>query len=145
MKRTFSILLIGLLLALTCPPFSFLGQTASQTTPESGTIESRERGIVALAQTLREMTNPYTVLCVAAHPADADFATLAYYHHKFGARVAVVIVTRGKGQDAEAQTRETLQRAFAVGADTYFLNLPDSGYAKSAEEALRQWGRDLLL
>ena len=33
----------------------------------------------------------------------------------------------------------------ALGADAFFLNLPDFGYSKSSSEALRLWGRDAAL
>ncbi len=124
---------------MACPRLLISEQAESRALPPS----NEERGMVALAQTLLEMTNPYTVMCIAARPADADFATLAYYHHKFGARVVVVFATDSNSKTPAAQQpRETLRRAHLVGADAYFLNLADFGYAKTADEALRLWGRD---
>ena len=144
MKRA-SIIFIWLT-AIASPVFFSPARAASRAILITDAMNNEDRGIVALAQTLREMTNPYTVMCIAARPADADFATLAYYHHKFGARVCAVIATRGDSEESQQQqTSEALKKAYAVGADTYFLNLADFGYAKSIDEALQVWGRDEVL
>ncbi|HEX8088539.1 MAG TPA: PIG-L family deacetylase [Blastocatellia bacterium] len=112
-----------------------------------------ERGLIALDQSLREVNNPFTLMCVAAHPDDVDEATLAYVRKNLGARAVIVFATRGEGRESPAggtldgdlavvRTREALETARAVGADAFFLNLKDFGYSKSAEEALSIWGHD---
>lgn len=110
-----------------------------------------ERGIVALDQTLRELTNPFTVMCVAASPGEIDDGTLAYYHKKLGARAVIVLATRGEAEPGlmadrfgnelgALRTREALGSARLIGADMYFLNLRHSGPSKSADEVLASWG-----
>src|SRR5712691_6719706 len=73
-------------------------QTA-QAQPQQARIED-ERGIVALDQSLREITNPFTVMCIAARPGDEDDGTLAYVRKKLGARVVILFATRGEGVDS---------------------------------------------
>ncbi|MGA9772459.1 MAG: PIG-L family deacetylase [Blastocatellia bacterium] len=115
-----------------------------------------ERGFVALDQTLRALTSPFTILAIAAHPDDVDEGTLAYYHKNFGARTVIVFATRGEGGESASRselnqelglvrTREALDLTRVLGADAFFLNLRDFGYSKSAEEALNAWGHDEAL
>jgi LmbE family N-acetylglucosaminyl deacetylase len=110
-----------------------------------------ERGIVALDQTLRELTNPFTVMCVAASPDGIDDGTLAYYHKNLGARAVIVLATRGEAEPGlmagrfgnelgVLRTREALDSARLIGADLYFLNLRHVGPSKSADEVLASWG-----
>ncbi|MCI0485855.1 MAG: PIG-L family deacetylase [Blastocatellia bacterium] len=115
-----------------------------------------EQGLVALDQALKELTNPFTVMSVAAHPEDVDYGTLAYYRKKLGARTAIVFVTRGEaGRRADqhdpdenrgvARTREAARAARLLGADAYFLNLRDFGEAKTPEEVFSVWGHQEAL
>ncbi|HXG64250.1 MAG TPA: PIG-L family deacetylase, partial [Blastocatellia bacterium] len=115
-----------------------------------------ERGIVALDQFLRAMSNPFTVMCVAARADDVDYGTLAYYRKKIGARTVIVLATRGEGGESAVgpetgkelgivRTREALEAAKIAGADVYFLNLRDFGHAKTAEEVLSAWGKEEAL
>jgi LmbE family N-acetylglucosaminyl deacetylase len=112
-----------------------------------------ERGTVALDQALREISNPFTILCVAARPGDEDDGTLAYFRKKLGARVVVLFATRGEAEDSPTRaeldqdlgavrTREAIEAARVIGADVSFLNLRDIGYSKSADEVLSIWGHD---
>ncbi len=115
-----------------------------------------ERGIVALDQSLREITNPFTVLSIAARPGDEDDGALAYVHKKLGARAVALFATRGEGEDSTTSgetdealgaihTRESVEAARVLGADVFFLNLRDTGYSKSADETMRIWGHDEAL
>jgi LmbE family N-acetylglucosaminyl deacetylase len=115
-----------------------------------------ERGIVALDQVLRDLTNPFTVVAIAARPTDIDEGTLAFYRKNLGARVALLLVTRGEGEASSTRpeldqdlgvirTREAIEVARMVGADVFFLNLRDFGYSRTAEDALRVWGYDEAL
>jgi LmbE family N-acetylglucosaminyl deacetylase len=115
-----------------------------------------ERGIVALDQSLREITNPFTVLCIAARPGDEDDGTLAYVRKKLGARAVILFATRGEGEESPVRaeldrelgavrTREAIEAARVIGADLSFLNLRDIGYSKSADEVLSAWGHDEAL
>ena len=109
-----------------------------------------ERGIVALDQALREITNPFTVLCLAARPGDEDDGALALVRKKLGARTVMLYATRGEGDESSTRaelnrelgavrTREAIEAARVIGADLSFLNLLDIGYSKSADEVLSAW------
>lgn len=115
-----------------------------------------ERGVVALNQALRDLGNPFTVMAVAASAADIDYATIAYYRKRLGAKTIITLATRDEtGEKGAARrfqeetgvvnTRRALAAANLVDSDLYFLNLPDSGYTKSAEEALGKWGHEAAL
>lgn len=153
--RPIAILLIPAILIFGAPRYaSNVGVAASPETPNQ--IVEDERGIVALNQSLRDLTNPFTVLSIAARPGDEDDGTLAYLRKNLGARTVILFATRGEGEsslmrpelDQElgvVHTREAIEAARIVGADTYFLNLRDIGRSKTAEEALSVWGRDVAL
>ena len=115
-----------------------------------------ERGIVALDQALREVSNPYSVMCLSAGPRDVDWGTLAYYHKRLGGRAVVVLATRDEARAinsrstlafaaGELNTDRALEAARIVGADVYFLDLPDSLQASSPDEWLGMWGNDEAL
>ena len=115
-----------------------------------------ERGIIALNQALRDLGNPFTVMAVAASAADIDYGTIAFYRKRLGAKTIITLATRDEtGEKGAARrfqeetgiinTRRALAAANLVDSDLYFLNLPDSGYTKSPEEALSKWGHDAAL
>lgn len=111
-----------------------------------------ERGIVALDQALRELANPFTVMAIAARPEDADYATLAYYRKKLGARTVILFATRGESGGSNPaspavnfaiiNTQKAVEAAQSIGADVYFLNLSDLGYINSVDKILSQWGHE---
>ncbi|MBI3650063.1 MAG: PIG-L family deacetylase [Acidobacteria bacterium] len=111
------------------------------------------QGIAAIAEALKDLTNPYGLACVATKLEDVDFATLDYCHHKLGAKVSIILATRNEADNDATpvaadeasgvrQTRKALQAAQAIGADVYFLNLRDFGFTDSAAEAFGNWGKD---
>lgn len=111
---------------------------------------------VALYQALLDLTNPWTVMCVAAHPDDEDGATLTVLRRKHGVHTVTVFSTYGEGgQNAigpelyeelgAIRTRETLEASKVQGSEAHFLGLRDFGFSKSAEEALRVWGKEEAL
>lgn len=117
---------------------------------------AEDLGRVALVQALKDATCPLTLMCVAAHPDDEDGATLAYYRMKYGVRTVAVIATRGEGGQNEIgpelygelgaiRTREMMNAAKVEGSELRFLNLPEFGFSKSAEETLEKWGHDVAL
>ncbi len=160
MKLTFSFVATLALLLSGAPPrdrfvHAFCFPQAARAQPPQATIDD-ERGIVALDQSLREITNPFTVLCIAARPGDEDDGALAYLRKKLGARVVILFATRGEGEDSPTRpeldqelgavhTREALEAARIIGADVFFLNLRDTGYSKPADQALSNWGHDEAL
>jgi LmbE family N-acetylglucosaminyl deacetylase len=110
----------------------------------------------ALHQALLDLSNPWTVMCVAAHPDDEDGATLTVLRRKFGVHTVSVFSTFGEGgQNATGpelyeelgaiRARETHAAAGIQGSEAWFLALRDFGFSKSAEEAFRIWGHDEAL
>jgi LmbE family N-acetylglucosaminyl deacetylase len=111
---------------------------------------------VALYQALLDLTSPWTVMCVAAHPDDEDGATLTVLRRKYGVHTVTLFSTFGEGgQNAVGpelyeelgaiRTRETVEASRVQGSEPHFLGLRDFGFSKSADEALRVWGKDEAL
>jgi LmbE family N-acetylglucosaminyl deacetylase len=91
------------------------------------------------------------LMCVSAHPDDEDGATLAYYTHIRHVKAYSVFYTRGEGGQnvigpelykelGEMRTEETLAASKILGTQVYFLNFPDFGFSKTANETFRKWG-----
>jgi len=104
-----------------------------------------------LHQALLDLSNPWTVMCVAAHPDDEDGTTLTMLRRKYGVHTVSLFSTYGEGgQNAVGpelyqelgviRARETMAAAEIQGSEPYFLGLPDFGFTKSAEETFRIWG-----
>ena len=148
--RTVLLVLVLVCLSIALPSAS--GASGTNRLQRSQPSGVEDRGIIALDQVLRELTNPYSVMCVAAGYDDVDWGALAYYHKKLGARAIVVLASRsgagleGAGEPGEDRaivaTRRALAAAQIVGADVHFLDLRDSGDSKSADDLLKQWGLD---
>jgi LmbE family N-acetylglucosaminyl deacetylase len=94
------------------------------------------------------------VMLVASHPDDRYVLPAAYLRFRYGYRVAVVLFTRGRGGQnskgnetgealARLRTMETEAGAAHLGIKIYYLNRPDGGFCRTAQEALDQWGRQL--
>ncbi|MCM3869171.1 MAG: PIG-L family deacetylase, partial [Pyrinomonadaceae bacterium] len=109
-----------------------------------------------LHQALLDLTNPWTVMCVAAHPDDEDGTTLTILRRKHGVHTVSLFSTYGEGgQNAVGpelyeelgaiRARETIEAAKIQGSEPYFLGLRDFGFSKSAEETFRVWGHDEAL
>src|SRR2546423_9070701 len=109
-----------------------------------------------LYQALLDLTNPWTVMCVAAHPDDEGGATLTLLRRKYGVHTVTLFSTYGEGgQNATGpelyeelgaiRARETMEAAEIQGSEAYFLGLRDFGFSKSADEAFRVWGHDEAL
>ena len=103
-----------------------------------------------LYQALLDLTNSWTVMCVAAHPDDEDGSTLTVLRRKYGVHTVSLFSTYGEGgQNAVGpdlyenlgviRARETMAAAEVQGSEPYFLGLRDFGFSKSAEEAFRMW------
>ena len=133
--------------------FLFVSQFAIQTqkahTQETGFIDRAIRA--GLHQSLLDLTNPYTVLCVAAHPDDEDGSTLTVLRRKYGVHTVSLFSTYGEGgQNAVGpelyedlgviRARETMAAAEVQGSEPHFLGMRDFGFSKSAEETFRAWG-----
>jgi LmbE family N-acetylglucosaminyl deacetylase len=155
-----------LVLALGCA-FSFAPQTSAQDllpSPESSspsptpspTATLRAIDKPALHQALHDLINPWTVMCVAAHPDDEDGTTLTILRRKHGIHTVSLFSTYGEGgQNAVGaelyeelgviRARETIEASRIQGSEPYFLGLRDFGFSKSAGETFRVWGHDEAL
>ncbi|HEX7294768.1 MAG TPA: PIG-L family deacetylase [Pyrinomonadaceae bacterium] len=123
----------------------------SQSTAEQGLVE-KGSSKADLHQALLDLTNPWTVMCVAAHPDDEDGSTLTVLRRKYGVHTVSLFSTYGEGgQNAVGpelyedlgviRARETIAAAAIQGSEPYFLGLKDFGFSKSDEETFRAWGR----
>jgi LmbE family N-acetylglucosaminyl deacetylase len=135
-------------IALLCS--SFVQPQHSQSTSEQGLVE-KGAGKDELHQALIDLTNPWTVMCVAAHPDDEDGSTLIVLRRKYGIHTVSLFSTYGEGgQNAVGpelyeelgviRARETMAAAAVQGSEPHFLGLQDFGFSKSAEETFRAWG-----
>ena len=104
-----------------------------------------------LHQALLDLTNPWTVMCVAAHPDDEDGSSLTVLRRKYGVHTVTLFSTFGEGgQNAVGpelyedlgviRARETMDAAEVQGSEPHFLGFRDFGFSKSAEETFRAWG-----
>ncbi len=108
---------------------------------------------VELYQALLDLRNPWTVMCVAAHPDDEDGTSLIVMRHKYGAHTVSLFSTFGEGgQNAigpelyeelgAIRARETMAAAEIQGSEPHFLGLKDFGFSKTRDEAFRFWGHE---
>src|SRR5438105_1588628 len=111
---------------------------------------------VALYQALLDLQNPWTVMCIAAHPDDEDGTSLIVMRRKYGAHTVSLFSTFGEGgQNAigpelyeelgAIRARETMAAAEIQGSEPHFLGLKDFGYSKTADEAFKFWGHEEAL
>ena len=109
-----------------------------------------------LHQALLDLTSPWTVMCVAAHPDDEDGSTLTILRRKYGIHTVSLFSTFGEGgQNAVGpelyeelgviRARETMAAAEVQGSEPHFLGFKDFGFSKSAEETFRAWGEREVL
>src|SRR5882724_12824887 len=75
----------------------FLGPTRAQEPVPSPTPASPAIHKAELHQALLDLTNPFTVMCVAAHPDDEDGTTLTMLRREFGVHTVSLFSTYGKG------------------------------------------------
>src|SRR5688572_10952073 len=111
---------------------------------------------IALYQALLDLTNPWTVMCVAAHPDDEDGTSLVVMRRKYGAHTVSLFSTFGEGgQNAfgpelyeelgAIRARETMAASEIQGSEPYFLGLRDFGFSKSRDETFQKWGQEEAL
>src|SRR5882724_10572180 len=133
---------------------SIIASPRTQQTAIASQPPSEDR--VALYQALLDLTNPWTVMCIAAHPDDEDGTSLIVMRRKYGAHTVSLFSTFGEGgQNAigpelyeelgAIRARETMAAAEIQGSEPHFLGLKDFGYSKSAGEAFKFWGHDEAL
>src|SRR5207237_9677600 len=104
----------------------------------------------------RVLPTPWTVVCIAPHPADEDGTSLIMLRRKFGVHTVSVFSTFGEGGQNDIgpelyeelgaiRARETEEAAQVQGSEPYFLGLREFGFSKSADETFRIWGNDEAL
>lgn len=117
-------------------------------------LQGRTRsGAVALRQALLDAGNDALVLLVASHPDDRYVLPAVYLRYRFGARIAVLIASRGGGgqnslgpESGDAlerlRTFETEAGCSHFDGEVYYLDRPDRGFRRSAAETYEEWGRE---
>ncbi|HSK64763.1 MAG TPA: PIG-L family deacetylase [Pyrinomonadaceae bacterium] len=139
-KTYLSLLLIILLLAQ-------LPIAQAQEDPEN--TEKFDKPL--LHQALLDLSSPWTVMCVAAHPDDEDGSSLTVLRRKYGVHTVSLFSTFGEGgQNAVGpelyedlgviRAHETIAASEVQGSEPHFLGFRDFGFSKSAEETFRAWG-----
>ena len=148
-------------LALTClftvPLFAQVTpwQTAITASPDAHTLPE-DRGADGLAQTLKKLHTWASLMMIVAHPDDEDGGMLTLESRGFGARTAILTLTRGEGgqnaMSSEAddalgliRTNELLLADQYSGTEQFFSRVADYGFSKTIEEAHEKWGRDRVL
>ena len=128
----------------------------SVTAPPIDTSANDKVERAQLHQALLDLTSPWTVMCVAAHPDDEDGSTLTVLRRKYGIHTVSLFSTFGEGgQNAVGpelyeelgviRARETIAASQVQGSEPHFLGFRDFGFSKSAEETFREWGERELL
>lgn len=144
LRRGLAVLLLALLVLPVRP----------QTEKPAETADNSEKA--ALHQALLDLQNPWTVMCVAAHPDDEDGSTLTVLRRKYGVHTVSLFSTFGEGgQNAIGpelyedlgviRAHETIAASAVQGSEPYFLGFRDFGFSKSAEETFRAWGEREIL
>src|SRR4051812_24360856 len=133
-----------------------LGLPSKQIQALPGATRGSSDDRIALYQALLDLRNPWTVMCVAAHPDDEDGTSLIVMRHKYGAHTVSLFSTYGEGgQNAigpelyeelgAIRAHETMAAAEIQGSEPHFLGLKDFGFSKTREEAFRFWGHEEAL
>jgi LmbE family N-acetylglucosaminyl deacetylase len=155
--KTFNYQRIRKLRYLLLAAFAIASIIASPRTQQTATASQQpSEDRVALYQALLDLTNPWTVMCIAAHPDDEDGTSLIVMRRKYGAHTVSLFSTFGEGgQNAigpelyeemgAIRARETMAAAEIQGSEPHFLGLKDFGYSKSADEAFKFWGHEEAL
>lgn len=106
----------------------------------------------ALPQALRDVQCDALVLLVASHPDDRYLLPAAWLRRVHGARVALLLATRGGGAQNSAgpETGDEFERirtleaevgCARLGVDVWHLGRPDAGFRRSAADTLAEWGK----
>ena len=156
-RRSLALILVVFALALSFAGALGISHSARAQEPSTaGTTPTQDVNRIELHQALLDLTNPWTVMCIAAHPDDEDGTSLIVMRRKYGAHTVSLFSTFGEGgQNAigpelyeelgAIRARETMAAAEIQGSEPHFLGLKDFGFSKSADEAFRVWGHDEAL
>ena len=113
-------------------------------------------GAAELDATLDGLQTLGSLLMLGAHPDDENTAVISYFARGRHIRTAYLSATRGEGGQnligseqgplmGVIRTQELLAARRIDGGEQFFTRSIDFGYSKTPEEALGQWGHDLLL
>jgi LmbE family N-acetylglucosaminyl deacetylase len=156
-RRSLPSVFVVLALAFSLASSPDISQSAhAQEVSLSPTPTTQEVNQAELHQALLDLTNSFTVMCVAAHPDDEDGTTLTVLRRRDGVHTVSLFSTYGEGgQNAVGpelyeelgviRAQETMKAAQIQGSEPYFLGLKDFGFSKSADEAFKVWGHDEAL
>src|SRR6201988_490362 len=150
--RTILALLLSFVLVAPFARTGLKAQSSTNTEPD----KAAKLDSIALQQALLDLTSPWTVMRVAAHPDDEDGSTLTILRRKYGIHTVSLFSTFGEGgQNAVGpelyedlgviRARETMAAAEVQGSEPHFLGFRDFGFSKSAEETFRAWGEREVL
>lgn len=109
-----------------------------------------------ILQQLEQLKVVGSVLYIGAHPDDENTRLLGYLARGRNVRTAYLSLTRGDGgqnllgdeQGIELgliRTQELLAARRIDGAEQFFSRAYDFGFCKTADEALKIWGKDSIL
>lgn len=143
-------LYLSLLLSILLLSQLLIAQTQEEATP------GEKFDKAPLHQALLDLGNPWTVMCVAAHPDDEDGSSLTVLRRKYGVHTVSLFSTFGEGgQNAVGpelyeelgviRAHETIAASAVQGSEPHFLGFRDFGFSKSAEETFRAWGEREIL
>jgi hypothetical protein len=133
MKRsTFYQSYISILCALALISSLFETTTRAQEPAASPSPTAQSTSKADLHQALIDLTNTWTVMCVAAHPDDEDGTTLTVLRRRDGVHTVSLFSTYGEGgQNAVGpelyeelgviRAQETMNAAKIQGSEPYFL------------------------
>jgi len=152
-KKGLQSLLLTLALVVSFHPTQRVGAQSPVPSPEPASVSINKPD---LHQALLDLTNTFTVMCVAAHPDDEDGTTLTVLRRKHGVNTVSLFTTFGEGgQNAVGpelyeelgviRTEETIKASQIQGSQPFFLGMKDFGFSKSAEEAFKFWNHDEAL
>ena len=155
-RRSLDSILLIFALAFGLVPALQVSRSARAQEPSPSPTPATEPDRAELHQALLDLTSPWTVMCVAAHPDDEDGTTLIVLRRKYGVHTVSLFSTYGEGgQNAVGpelyeelgviRAQETMKAAQIQGSEPYFLGLKDFGFSKSADEAFKVWGHEEAL
>ncbi len=130
---------------------AFVAGAAIAQQPADPVVRS-EAGLVALRQAQLDAGCDAVVLLVASHPDDRYVLPGVHLRFRHGARAAVLLATRGGGgQNSQGpETGDELERIRTLEAEAgcarfqaqvRYLNRPDRGFRRTAQETFVEWGR----
>ncbi|MBV8629520.1 MAG: PIG-L family deacetylase [Silvibacterium sp.] len=149
--------LLALICLIAAPLFAQVTpwQTAITASPDAQMLP-QDRGADGLAQTLKKLHTWASLMMIVAHPDDEDGGMLTLESRGYGARTAILTLTRGEGgQNAMSsetydalgliRTNELLLADQYSGTEQFFSRVADYGFSKTIDEAHEKWGRDRVL